>query len=867
MTIGEGAAVRGTNLAREQARERAALVEVQSYDVRLDWSGAPDARVATFESETVVRFTARVPGAATFIDLIAPNVQEIVLNGRELDPAEVFKDSRIVLADLAAENELRVVADCAYMNTGEGLHRMIDPVDGEAYLYTQFGTAESRRAFAVFEQPDLKAAFSFTVRAPESWQVFSNSPTPQAQACGDGTAVWAFEATPRLSSYITALAGGKYHVARSEHTTPRGQRIPLAVAVRASLAEYLRPEEIFEVTRQGFDFFTEKFARDYPFAKYDQLFVPEFNFGAMENAGCVTFREEMIFRSKVTETSYEQRAYIVLHEMAHMWFGDLVTMQWWNDLWLNESFATFTSFYGLVAATRFTEAWTTFANGEKSHGYRQDQLPSTHPIVAEIRDLEDVQVNLDGITYSKGAAVLKQLVAWVGDEHFFEGVRRYFDRHAWGNTTLADLLAALEETSGRDMKQWSKSWLETAGPNTLRPVYEVDDAGNFSSFVVEQEGFSEEFPTLRPHRLAIGLYDLADGALVRTDRVELDVIGARTEVAALIGKARPALVLLNDDDLTYAKIRLDAHSMAPLVDHVGDFADPLPRTLCWGTAWDMLRNAELAARDYLKLVLGGIGQESDIGVTQLLQRQAKSAVELFADPAWRPTGQMLLAEASWEHLTAAEPGSDFQLAWARCFAEAARTDEQLARVAALLSGQTVLGGLTVDTELRWTLLLALVVAGKAGVLEIEAESARDDTATGQRYALQARAACPTAEAKAEAWASVVDGESLANRTVASVIAGFQAVPADKREELLQPYVARYFGAVEAAWDSRTHEIAAQIATGLYPALVIDQATLNATDTWLADRQPVPALRRLVVENADAVVRCLRGQARDRAAGS
>jgi aminopeptidase N len=552
--------------------------------------------------------------------------------------------------------------------------------------------------------------------------------------------------------------------------------------------------------------------------------------------------------------------------MAHMWFGDLVTMQWWNDLWLNESFATFTSFYAMVAATRFSDAWTTFANGEKSWGYRQDQLPSTHPIVAEIRDLEDVMVNFDGITYAKGASVLKQLVAWVGDDHFFEGVRAYFNRHQWGNSTLADLLGALEETSGRDLKEWAKLWLETAGPNTLRPVYEVDDAGNFTSFAVEQEAFSEQFPTLRPHRLAIGLYSLADGALVRTDRVELDVTGARTEVADLIGKARPALVLLNDDDLTYAKIRLDEHSMATLVEHVGDFAEPLPRTLCWGAAWDMLRNAELAARDYLKLVLGGIGRESDIGVTQQLQRQAKSAVDLFADPAWRPAGQALLADASWAHLSAAEPGSDFQLAWARSFAEAASTDGQLIRVAALLDGPTVLEGLTVDTELRWTLLLALVVAGKANAARIDAELARDDTAAGQRYALQARAARPTAEAKAEAWASVVDGDTLANRTAASVIAGFQAVPADKREQLLKPYVAKYFASVEAAWDSRTHEIAAQIATGLYPALVIDQATLDATDTWLADRRPVPALRRLVVENADAVVRSLRGQARDRTAG-
>src|SRR2546423_783472 len=496
------ARVPGTNLTREEPEERAALLDVRSYDVKLDWSNAADPAAKTYTSETTVRFQARTPGASTFIDLIAPGVREITLNGRPVDPAEAFKDSRVALAGLQADNELRVVADCAYMNTGEGLHRMIDPVDGEAYLYSQFEVPDSRRVFAVFEQPDLKAAFTFTVTAPDSWEIFSNSPTPAPESRGDGNATWSFAATPPISSYITALVAGKYQVARAEHTTKRGQKIPLAVAIRTSLAQYLRPEEIFEVTRQGFDFFTEKFQRDYPFAKYDQLFVPEFNAGAMENAGCVTFREEMIFRSKVTDAAYEQRAEVILHEMAHMWFGDLVTMQWWNDLWLNESFATFTAFYSMVAATRFKDAWTTFANGEKSWGYRQDQLPSTHPIVAEIGDLEDVMVNFDGITYAKGASVLKQLVAWVGDDHFFEGVRAYFDRHEWRNTTLADLLGALEETSGRDLKEWAKLWLETAGPNTLRPVYEVDDAGNFTSFTVEQEGFSSQFPPLRPHRVA-----------------------------------------------------------------------------------------------------------------------------------------------------------------------------------------------------------------------------------------------------------------------------------------------------------------------------------------------------------------------------
>jgi aminopeptidase N len=859
--------VPGTNLTREEAQQRAKLLAVDSYEIELDLSGAQEG--GTYRSATTVRFDVAENGTESFIDLVAPAVHEVTLNGDSLDPAEVFADSRIALRGLLkGRNILRVVADCAYTNTGEGLHRFVDPVDDQAYLYTQFEVPDARRVFASFEQPDLKATFQFTVKAPEGWTVISNSPTPEPQG-----SVWVFEPTPRISTYITALIVGPYHSVHSVYEKD-GQSVPLGIYCRPSLAEYLDSDAIFEVTRQGFEWFQEKFDYTYPFKKYDQLFVPEFNAGAMENAGAVTIRDQYVFRSKVTDAAYEVRAETILHELAHMWFGDLVTMEWWNDLWLNESFATYTSIACQAHApgSRWPHAWTTFANSMKTWAYRQDQLPSTHPIMAEIRDLDDVLVNFDGITYAKGASVLKQLVAYVGMDEFFRGVQAYFKRHAYGNTRLSDLLGALEETSGRDLKTWSEKWLQAAGINILRPEIETDADGVVTSFAIRQEapalpaGAKGE-PTLRPHRIAVGLYELdgsegAGGKLVRDERIELDVDGELTPVPQLVGKRRPAVVLLNDDDLSYAKVRLDEQSLAFVTEHLGDFESSLPRALCWASAWDTTRDAELAARDYLSLVLSGIGKESDIGVVQSLHRQVKLAVDLYADPAAREALLARWTDATLAHLRGAAPGSDRQLAWARAFAATARTPEQLDLLDALLDGSKTIEGLVVDTELRWAFVQRLAAVGRFDETEIAGEYDRDRTAAGERHAATARAARPTPEAKAEAWASVVDSDKLPNALQEAVIAGF--VQTDQRE-LLAPYADRYFEVVKDIWESRSHEMAQQIAVGLYPTVQVSQETLDKTDAWLASAEPNAALRRLVSESRAGVERALRAQAADAAA--
>src|SRR5690606_35039012 len=559
-----------------------------TYDIELDLTdgrGGPGEE--TFGSKTTIRFSDRRPGQSSWVDIVAEGVREATLNGRQLDVSAYTEDEGIALPDLAADNELVVHADCRYMNTGEGLHRFVDPVDGGVYLYSQFETADAKRMFACFDQPDLKASYRLTVTAPKDWKVVSNSPVASREDTPEGAVRTVFEPTERISTYLVALVAGPYAEWR-DTSTDEHKTIPLGIYCRASLAEHMEAERLFTETKQGLGFFHEKFGVPYPFAKYDQLFVPELNAGAMENVGAMTFLEDYVFRSRVTRYAYERRAETLLHEMAHMWFGNLVTMRWWDDLWLNESFATFAGVLAQAEATEYTGAWTSFANIEKSWAYRQDQLPSTHPIAADMVDLHAVEVNFDGITYAKGASVLKQLVAYVGLDNFLAGLKVYFDKHAWDNATLADLLAALEKASGRDLSWWSAQWLETTGLNTLRPRFELDDEGRYRSFVIEQEGAKPGAGELRTHRVAVGVYDDdGTGALVRTHRVELDVDGARTDVPDLVGAKAGSLVLVNDDDLTYCAMRLDNRSMTTLIDRIADITEPLPRTLCWSAAWEM----------------------------------------------------------------------------------------------------------------------------------------------------------------------------------------------------------------------------------------------------------------------------------------
>ncbi|SDH19026.1 aminopeptidase N [Microbacterium pygmaeum] len=850
----------GENLTRIEAQQRRAIIDPStgtgpgiSYEVLLDLTRGAD----VFGSRTVIRFPA-TDGADSFIDLIAREVREITLNGREV-PLSDFADSRITLRGLERENELIVEADCLYTNTGEGLHRFVDPVDGEVYLYSQFEVPDSRRVFAVFEQPDLKATFQFTVTAPEPWKVISNSPTPEPKKHGDGSATWRFEPTPPISSYITAIIAGPYEETFSELTSASGRVIPLGVYGRKSLWQHLDADYIFDKTREGFAYYEEKFDYPYPFAKYDQLFVPEFNAGAMENAGAVTFTETYVFRSKVTDAVKERRVVTILHELAHMWFGDLVTMKWWNDLWLNESFAEWASTIATAEATEWTEAWTTFNAMEKTWAYRQDQLPSTHPVVAEINDLEDVQVNFDGITYAKGGSVLKQLAAWVGIEQFFAGVAAYFAKHEWGNTEVGDLLAELEQTSGRELGTWSKKWLETAGVNTLAPVIVEGADGIISRFAITQTA-PADYPTIRPHRLGVGFYNVTDGRLERVHSVELDVDGDLTEVPELKGHTRPDLVLLNDEDLAYAKIRLDERSLLTAIEHLGGIADPLARSLVWGAAWDQTRDAEASPSDYVDLVLRNIGSESESTTVRTTLAQLQLAANSYVAPEKREATRQKVADGLWALAQAAEPGSDSQLQFVTAFATSASTPAHWESVRGIRDGKVVLDGLDIDTDLSWQLLVSLAAGGVADAAAIDEALAADNTAKGGEFAAQAKASIPDAAAKRTAWDSLIQNDDQPNTIVRSTALGFQH-PAGVAQ--LSAFVAPYFDMLLPIWESRTYQIAQYLIVGLYPAALANLELRDATRAWLAaNRDAAPALRRLVDENLAGVERALAVQDRD-----
>jgi len=846
--------VPGENLTRVEAQQRKAIVDVQSYNVTLDLTTGDE----VFLSTTEVKFTAQA-GASTFIDHLSRSVRSVTLNGAELDPSVVNDGVRIQLDGLAADNVLVVVSDAEYTNSGEGLHRFVDPVDGEVYLYSQFEVPDSRRVFAVFEQPDLKATFQFTVIAPSAWAVVSNSATPTPDVVqGTANSVWSFSPTPVLSSYVTALIAGPYDVITSELTSRDGRVIPLGIYARKSLFEYLDADYIFDKTRQGFTYFEEKFDYAYPFEKYDQLFVPEFNAGAMENAGAVTFTETYVFRSKVTDAVKERRVITILHELAHMWFGDLVTMKWWNDLWLNESFAEWASTMAAAEATEWTEAWTTFQAMEKSWAYRQDQLPSTHPVVATINDLEDVLVNFDGITYAKGGSVLKQLVAWVGIDAFFAGVAAYFKKNAYGNTELTDLLSELEVTSGRDLSGWSALWLETAGVNTLRPDVQTTTDGTITSFSIVQTA-TIDYPTIRPHRLAIGFYNLEDKKLVRTDRFEIDVNGEKTDVAALVGTRKPDLLLINDDDLAYAKVRLDADSLEFAIEHLADIENPLARAIVWGAVWDATRDGETPARDYVRLVLGNIATETESTTIRTTLGQLTTAARLYVDPSTRAETIEHVGDELWALAKKAKAGTDAQFQFVKFFANIASTPAHVETLNGLRDGSITLDELEIDTDLAWEILEGLAVNGAVGAAEIDAALAADNTSNGQQAAARTRAALPSAADKLAAFQSLVETDELPNAIVRQTAVGFQHV---NDPAALEALVEPYFAMLTTVWKDRSHSIAETLVVGLYPAPLASNELVAATQSWLVSNPDTPALRRLVTENLAGVERALAVQARD-----
>ncbi|MFP4233430.1 MAG: aminopeptidase N [Nitriliruptoraceae bacterium] len=856
------------NLTREEAEARASTIAaVTRTRVHLDLTGG----ATHFRSTSEVTFEV-AEAAETFLDLTATEVHRAVLDGEDLDLTHAVEPTRLLLPSLEpGTHHLEVDATMAYRHEGHGLHRFVDPSDDRVYLHSQFEPFDAHTVYGCFDQPDLKTVFELSVDAPEEWVVVSNGEVveqPEPGAAGR----WRFSPTERISTYITAVVAGPYVAVTDRYERADGSGIDLAWWARRSLAEHVDAEELFAITKQSFAAFEELFAMRYPFGdRYDQLLVPEFSAGAMENPGCVTFSEVYIFRSKVTDATRERRAETIIHEMAHMWFGDLVTMRWWDDLWLNESFATFMSVLVQATATRWDGAWVTFHDAEKAWARFQDQLPSTHPVADRMPDVESVHQNFDGITYAKGASVLRQLVAWVGQEAFLAGCRDYFERHAWSNTTLTDFLAALERTSGRDLGAWRDAWLLTTGLNRFHLDVQVGEDGTYTEVAVVQEapepawaslpGLTRPEPVLRPHRLAVGAYEDRAGTLVRRDRVELDVTGERTVVAELAGRRAVPLLVVNDDDLTYGKLALDARSTVTVTERLSDVADPLTRSLLWGTAWDMVRDGLLPARRFLDLVSANVEAETEIGTLQRLLQRSLGALDRYLDPTDRAEVRSHLHAHAEQAARAAAPGSDHQLAWVRHWAALARTPAQCEAVAQVLEGERSLPGLAVDTDLRWHLLTCLAAAGAADEARIASELERDDTDLGQRAAATARAARPRADAKQAAWDRLLTETTLSHTLSRHLFGGFVRLD---QEEVLAPFTERYLEVLDTVWAERSLDWAIEFTQAMFPHWAADEALLARLDALLEQDHPGPR-RRVLLEQRDTLVRTLAARAQDRAA--
>ncbi|MFZ9100807.1 MAG: aminopeptidase N [Candidatus Planktophila sp.] len=843
----------GTNIKQVEAAERSTIVKAESYRIDLDLTtGAENFRV-----KTTIKFAGLKPGATTYIDCVGSKVHSAKLNGIDFDPK--FDGETIYLPPLAAENVLEIEHDGIYSNSGEGLHRFVDPADNEVYLYTQFETGDARRMYACFDQPDQKATFTISTITPKHWEVISNYGVESTKELDGDRKFIQFAQSQVISTYVTAIVAGAY---MSVHDEYKGEKtIPLGIYARKSFFKYVDAENIFEVTKQGFAYFEKTFGLAYPFGKYDQIAVAEYNWGAMENVGCVTFHEDvLIFRSKVTERNYVSRATTIHHEMAHMWFGDLVTMKWWEDLWLNESFAEWASYQSVSESTKYKEAWTEFNSLRKNWAYRVDQLTTTHPIATEMEDLDAVRTNFDGISYAKGASVLQQLVAHVGRDNFIKGLRLYFSKHAYGNTTLKDLIVELEAASGRDLAPWVSTWLRTAGVNTLRPVIAIE-GDTYKSIAIKQEvptmpvGSKE----LRPHRLHVGLFDIQGNKLTRRTSVELDVAGELTEVSALAGQKVADLVLINDKDQTYAKLRFDERSIATMKSHLGNLDDSLARGLIWASLWDSCRDGELSTTDYITIALNALKTESDISIVSATLMQIDTALWSYANPANREALRLQVANAVEAMLDASQSGSDHQLAFARGFANFAVTPAQFERIKSILGGSV--NGLVIDADIRWYLFISGVKRGVFGPAEIEAESAKDNTAHGKQYTAQAYAAIPTKEAKAKAFKSVTT-DNLSNTIHAYTCQGFnQSI----HHEILADFVDDYFDAILKVWETKGFEIAETTATLMFPSWVISEETLAKAQNWLdvTGKDASNALRRSVTEGRDAMSRALKARLADK----
>ncbi|MFE7114859.1 aminopeptidase N [Streptomyces sp. NPDC057654] len=832
-------------LTREEAQTRARLLDVHRYTVHLDLTRGEE----RFGSTSTIRFDAREDGADTFVELPASGLTRVTLDGTDLDPAAASAGRYPLTGLTRGAHELRVEAQPPYSHTGEGMHRFTDPLDQAVYLCTQCCLADAPGVFAAFDQPDLKAVFHTTVTAPPEWTVLGNGVATRTGDPADGH--WEIAPTPPISTYLMAVAAGPWHSVRTEH---RG--IPFGIHVRQSLAPHLDAdaEELLDITTRCFDRYHQKFDEPYPFDSYDQAFVPELNSGAMENPGLVTFRDEFVFRSAVTDAERQTRAMVIAHEMAHMWFGNLVTLQWWDDIWLNESFAEYMGYQTLTEATPYTDTWADFAAARKAWGYDADQRPSTHPVAPAPEDVLDTaaaELNFDGISYAKGASALRQLVAWLGEKNFLAGINEHFARHRFANATLADFIDSLAHACDRDVHGWADTWLRTTGVDTLVPEItpeSPDDAADNWQLTVHHRG-------TRPHHLAIGLYDQSPAdprRLTLRERPETELPADGTTHSHTRPGRRPALVLLNDNDLTYTKIRLDPHSWDTALHHLSGLPDPLTRATVWNAARDMVRDGALAPAAYLDAARAHLPHETTTPITHAVLTFARTHItDHYVTTEARPVALTTLTDLCHDLLTRTENGGHgIRLTAVRTLIDSATTPDTLHD---WLHAGAVPGGPALDPELRWRALTRLAVLGATTPADIDAELARDPSATGREGAARCHAALPDTTAKATAWHALFETDDLSNYLFNATAQGFWQ---PEQLDLVQPYLTRYYPAATALATRRGTTLAVSAATHAFPHPLVTHENLRLGEECLTTTGPTPTLRRRLGDQLDDLKRAL-----------
>lgn len=862
-------------LTRSDAITRSENLTVSTIDVTLDISKAANPEQQTFAVSSTFSLSSK--SESTFVD-VAGRVLCVDING----VAQTFTHtgSRLFIENLPVDEPftLTINAECFYSRTGEGLHRYTDPEDGRHYLYTQFEPTDAHRAWPCFDQPDIKPRWTFQVDAPAGWVVTSNGAVAQ-QSNFDEVTRWVFTQTPPLSSYITALVAGEYALVDGGEWLPSPEtiaacpqaealRLPLRLMCRQSLAPFMDYEDILEVTRQGLDYFHQHYRVAYPWGTYDQIFVPEYNLGAMENPGCVTFNERMLSRDTPTFALRQSRANVILHEMCHMWFGDLATPAWWDDLWLKESFADNQGTMAAAEATQYTGEWASFAVERKAWAYQQDSYPTTHPIAADIPDVDAAKNNFDGITYAKGAAVLKQLVAWVGRDVFFNAAHDYFIEHQFGATSLHDLLLALQAQTGSDLSEWERLWLHTTGPSQLHATWTEGEEGQIRDFVLRQTSVGDAPLCLRPHQLIISVFTEDDGTLVKSHSfpVRIDGESALIDPEGVLDVAGAArlmdLVVINDEDLTYAVTRFDPRSTRTALTLASTIQDVTTRAVVWSTLWLAVRDGLLSASTYVEAVLRHAPAESDDAVLERLMATVGVAISQYVPARERPRLRRLCVDACVEVLHR-DLSEDRRREWAGLFLTAIRSlDDVTAFEQDVLEeaarGVSVL--IPSNQAMRWQALTVLAARGEIDQEELDAALALAPTGEAQVHHVRASSALPLEDLRAERWATACHG-SLSNDHLTATLEGL-ALSRWEGYDLRDAF----FKEVRSFWDGHSIGMGIRFIRAAYPESVdldtpaLSSELLQAAQEWLSENEDAPAaLRRLMIERADDIRRALNAQ--------